>query len=318
MRFLHVFAAVAGLSLVIGASASAQQADEEIVVTGQRLREAAHQYAETIALAPARADQYARWSARLCPSIAGLAPSEAQTLIDHMALRAREVGVEAERSGCSPNLIIIFAPDANRLAREIVDTRRDLMGYYTADDVVTAGREALEEFATSARPVRWWHVSRTVTADGRQLADTDSRVGRGTADALAAAQGRPNEAAGLGNGLRGVEATRSQGTRTRRATRQDFSFALVIVDAPSVSRFAPAQVADYLAMAALVQLNPDADLSAFPSILNLFQSPETAPPGLTEWDRAYLQGLYSATREAANATRHRADIARRIAENVAQ
>jgi hypothetical protein len=218
--------------------------------------------------------------------------------------------------------VIVFAPNSDQIARNIVDTRRDLLGYYSEDDLITAGREALEAFAGAHRPVRWWHVSRTTTADGQQLGDSRTRVGRGTRDALAAQQGDnpSNGAATLsGNGLAGAEAVRSQGTRTRRATRQDISFVLVIVDTRDTAGIPAQAVADYLSMATLVQLNPDADLSAFPSILNLFHPrPGGAAPltGLTDWDVAYLHGLYGMTREAANSRQQQSEIARAMAAEV--
>ncbi len=46
-------------------------------------------------------------------------------------------------------------------------------------------------------------------------------------------------------------------------------------------------------MAAFAQIDPDADMSAFPSILNVFHDPGVAA-GLTDWDMAYLSGLYGA------------------------
>ena len=72
-------------------------------------------------------------------------------------------------AGCQPNLIIIVAPNGNAVAREIVDTRRDLLGYYGDDATVTAGRDALEAFANTPRAVRWWHVADLVSADGRRV-----------------------------------------------------------------------------------------------------------------------------------------------------
>lgn len=317
-----VVAAAAAAFFLAPAEAAAQSNSEEIIVTGERVQELAQAYAGAVAVAPSSVDQYARWNFRLCPSVAGLAAADAQTLIDHLARRAHDVGIEAERTGCQPNLVIIFAPDSDQIARNIIDNRRDLLGYYTEDDVITAGRDALEAFANTHRPVRWWHVSRTTTADGQQLGDSRSRVGRGTRDAVAAQQSdnASNGAATLsGSGFSGVEAVRSQGTRTRRATRQDISFVLVIVDTRDTAGIPAQAVADYLSMATLVQLNPGADLSAFPSILNLFRPrPDGAAPmtGLTDWDVAYLHGLYGMTREAANTRQQQSEIARSMAAEV--
>ncbi len=74
-------------------------------------------------------------------------------------------------------------------------------------------------------------------------------------------------------------------------------------------------------MASLVQLDPDADMRQFSSILNLFAEPragEPTPVAMTVWDLAYLQGLYAARRTAPSARQQRIDIARRMAEQVAQ
>jgi hypothetical protein len=321
MTARHFFAAAAAaLGLAVAPHAwSQQQTEDEIVVTGTRAQELAQAFAGAVAVAPAAEDQYARWNFRMCPSVAGMTAEAAQTLIDHIALRANAVGVGVEPPGCRPNLVIIYAPDSDRLAREIVDTRRDLLGFYSTDDVTTTGREQLAAFANTPRPVRWWHVSRTVTADGQVLSDTRTRVGRGTNDAMAAATGQGG-AAMIGNGFGGAEAVRAQATRFRRATRQDLSFALLIVDARRVAGLPPQAVADYLAMATLVQLNPDADMSAFPTILNLFADQAAGRParsGMTDWDEAYLQGLYRATREAANSRQQRSEIARRIVQEIA-
>lgn len=322
LKFATAAAAVL-VSLSLSPAGAQETNSEDIIVTGQRVREMAESYAGAVALAPEAADQYARWNFRLCPSVAGIAPADAQNLIDHIARRAHEVDVETERTGCQPNLVIIFAPDPGRLAQEIVDTRRDLMGYYTEDEVITAGREALDDFVHRPRVVRWWHVSHTVGADGRPLGGSTSRAGRGDGGAAAAAGGGSGADIGTairgGTGFTGVDAVRSQGTRARRATRQDMSFALVIVDAERAASAPPLAMADYLAMATLVQLDPDANMTAFPTILNLFaERPPgaAAPTGLTAWDLAYLEGLYASQRESASARQQRATISRRISDDV--
>lgn len=320
MTWRHIV--LGGLAVVFlsAGGASAQQAEPDIVVTGQRAREMAQTFAGTVAVAPAAADQYPRWNQHLCPRVAGIAPDAAQTLIDHIAIRAHEVGLEVEPTGCAANLVIIFAPDSDVLARQIVDGRRDLLGYYNDDDLVTEGRAGLERFANTPRAVRWWHVARTTTADGQQLGNSGSQTGRGTRDAVEASRsGDPGMQIQGGNGFSGIETVRSGGTRARRAIRQDLSFALVIVDTRRIEGVPPQAVADYLSMATLVQLNSEADMSQFPTILNLFsdaQAGRPAPTGLTEWDIAYLQGLYTAQREAPSARAQRSDIAGRIVRSM--
>ena len=54
------------------------------------------------------------------------------------------------------------------------------------------------------------------------------------------------------------------------------------------------QFADYVAMVGLAQLKPSDSLADAPTILKLFNgSPQAAPAGMTDWDRAYLKALYT-------------------------
>jgi hypothetical protein len=177
--------------------------------------------------------------------------------------------------------------------------------------------------------VRWWHVAQTTSSDGQALGNADSRPGQDTRQALAAVQAQNAQETGggasavdpslgmSGGSFRGVEGVRSNGSRMRRATRQDLNYVLIVVDARRVAGVRAEAWMDYVAMVALAQINPDAQAQAFPTILNLFSAPQNAPAAMTDWDTAYLQGLYAATREAANARQQRAQIADRIASSVA-
>jgi hypothetical protein len=110
--------------------------------------------------------------------------------------------------------------------------------------------------------------------------------------------------------LEGQRASRSRGTRSDRdtSTRRDIGFALVIVDTRRIEGKAPAAVADYVAMASLVQVNAEADMSSYQTVLNLFGGAATLN-GMTEWDHAFVRALYGARRNASG-LRQRADIVR--------
>ena len=71
--------------------------------------------------------------------------------------------------------------------------------------------------------------------------------------------------------------------------------AIVIIDVDQVSEVSALQLADYVAMVSLAQIDPDADTSSYASILNVFEAPQ-ASDSLTDWDLAYLDGLYAAER----------------------
>jgi hypothetical protein len=294
-----------------------------LVVTGQRLAQFTFDYATALAGAAPGTDQIPRWNTQLCVSVAGLDPAAAQAVIDHIARRAHEVGLRAEHAGCQPNIVIVFAEDSDTIARRIVETRRDLLGYLFSEETITAGREALDEFANTPRPVRWWHVARRTMADGQPLSDSGASLNGPSTSNNAAAGSLPN-AVGLPAGahvgsFRGVDSVRSQATRVRSNTRQDLNFVLIIVDSRRVAGVSPQAMSDYLAMTTLAPISPHADLSELDSVLNLFaQRREDASPAaeMTIWDSAYLQGLYTARPDAASLRQHNADIARRMAEQI--
>lgn len=302
MALLRNLTLAAVLAVAAVGAASAQDA--------QQTPASAAAFTRAVAKAPPSAEQYARWNTHICPSVAGIPPEDAQRLIDHIALRAHQVGVRTDSSGCSPNLVIVFAPDSDAIAHQIATTRRDLLGYYNEDDVISGGRADLDAFANTPRPIRWWHVARRTDNDGNPLGDTQARVGHETHDAVAAASG--DLRASGGNGIAGAETVHSDGSRMHRSTRQDLSFALILVDTTRIAGVSPAAVADYVTMATLVQLDPNADLSSYPTVLNLFSASAQHPDQMTNWDTAYLAGLYRSRANAATIGQQRADITNRI------
>jgi hypothetical protein len=82
---------------------------------------------------------------------------------------------------------------------------------------------------------------------------------------------------------------------------------VVILDIDQVTRVSGQQLADYVAMVTLAQIDPEADTSRYASILNVFDDPDAAA-GLTDWDHAYLQGLYDAERTRKNLRAGRTEI----------
>ena len=60
-------------------------------------------------------------------------------------------------------------------------------------------------------------------------------------------------------------------------------------------------------MVSLSQIDPDADTSAYASILNVIDDPEVTG-SLTNWDLAYLEGLYQSERRDANRRANRTEV----------
>jgi hypothetical protein len=292
---MRLISAAVALALTASAPAWSQTAEpeEDIVVVGERLQEMVRSFVGEVAAAPNGEQQLARWDRKICPLVAGLPTRQMQYVADRIAQRAHQVDIEAEGPGCEANILIFVTPDASRLAEGIVDEYRNLVAFYSTNGVSTLGRGPLEEFTTSGAPVRWWHVNQTVSSDGQELG-------------------------GDGGGqqvIRGGPAP----SRVRRTTRQDFLRVLIIVDARQAEGVQFQALADYLAMVSLAQLDPAGETTGTPTILNLFADRDAGrpmPAAMTQWDEAYLEGLYTARRTAPNDIWQQRDITRTMVEGL--
>lgn len=297
LRAAAAFATLLVLSPVAAAQSPAPQ--EEIVVNAPAVEEAIRNFVAELSAPPARENQLARWDHEVCVGVIGIQARYGQFLADRISQRAAEIGLAPAGPGCKANVVVFVTPDSGLLAREIVNQFQELMGVAWRDNEITQGREALDAFVASERPVRWWHVSNTVTADGQVLRDVPaSQNSRGEFEAQV------------------LRTTSFAFGRLSRTTRQDFSRVIIVVDATRAAGRRFDALADYVAMVALSQIAPDADPSEVPSILNLFDA-ASPPSAMTEWDIAYLTGLYEAPRTARNSGQQEAAIARSMGEQVA-
>ena len=278
-----------GLAATLG-TASAQQPEPEIVVTAERLHEMVRSFVAEVAVAPQAENQIARWDRRVCTRLAGMPQRQAQFVVDRIAQRAHQVDLEPGGPGCQVNVLVFVTPDSDRFAQAFAEEYRIVLDGGREPNMITAGSDKLDEFVATSRPVRWWHVMQTVDETGIVVRNTQPRLRAGELTGLSIVR--------IG-GLAG---------RTERPTRQDFNRVIVIVDATMANGVRLDALSDYIAMTALAQLDPNADTSSNNTILNLFRSTSTATPtAMTEWDLAYLQGLYDMRRNATVSARQRAD-----------
>jgi hypothetical protein len=87
------------------------------------------------------------------------------------------------------------------------------------------------------------------------------------------------------------------------------------VDTTKTAGLTYEQLASYLAMVALAQLDPETEEVPLPSIATLFADRAAGRPAeetLTEWDRAYMKGLYEARPDAPNLNIQRGAIRRSL------
>ncbi len=270
--------AVLALTLALGAGAAAAQAPsaqsprpqsttqlDDVVVEGRQLEALVRDFVTEVSQ-PANNRGLARWNRPICVGAVNLRNDVGQYVIDRISDLARELDVQAGEPGCRPNILIVAADDGAALASAIVEDRpRNFDLRHNGTD---AGTRAFRNFRTEARPVRWWQISMPINSDNGERAVR-----------LPGDEGAPI--------IRVFSAS-----RLRTQIRDDMVRSIIIVDVERLAGANLVQLADYLALVALAQVDAEADSSAFPTILNLFADPASAPAGLTDWDRSYLTALY--------------------------
>ena len=259
-------------------AATPSDAIENFVVTGQRpsvLRKLMLDFVVEIGDPVSSNRGYARWRDDLCVGVQNLTDrAAAQYLADEISRIALELGLEPGEPGCSPNLRVIFSQDGRAMATRLVAGNPRAFRPFGGTGGTTQGLTALDRFQTSDAPVRWWQI--TMVVDEMGFIAIDLPYGA---------------AVDPTSGLPTPPQIRGSNSRLKNAVSDELWGALVIVDASKLARVKWSQLADYLAMVSLAQVNPDALPSGYDSILNLFNA-DRAPEGLTDMDRTYLQALY--------------------------
>jgi hypothetical protein len=285
MRVQIIAGLGAGLLLFGSPAAIAQQADdvyrvEDVVVEARRLDEAARAFVDAVA-APAGNRGAARWDDGVCVGAANFTPEVAQYLVDRVSDLVRDLGLRAHEPPCHPSILIIGTTDGAGFARELVSRRPKL--FIVGGSGMDQGYGALDSFRSSDAPVRWWHVSVPV----------DDETGRIAVRLPGMHSIRPST-----NPARTMEehhapqVQRNFASRLREPLRDVMKRSFVIVDVDRLGGVNLEQLGDYVAFVSLAQIDPEADLGRFDSILNLFE-PGLGAEGLSAWDMAYLEGLYS-------------------------
>lgn len=251
---------------------------EDVVVEGRRdVRAAVSNFIAEVA-APPRGQGLAVWDRRVCVGTANLRREHAYYMIDRVSQVAAVVGLEPGEAGCRPDVMVIGTRDATAFATALVED--NLSAFRPALSDTDRGSAALRAFQQDDRAVRWWHVSLPVSRDTGQ-----------TAVAL--------------RGQDAPEVTVRGTSRLVSGIRQDLKRVIIIIDGDRLEGASFAHVADYVAMIALAQVDPDADVSGYGSALNLFD-PAASHQGLTQWDVDYLKALYEAPVDRA-ITRHQTE-----------
>jgi hypothetical protein len=226
----------------------------------EAVREQASTFASEIALT--RHDQsLANWQREIpvCFLVAGLPREDGEYMLARLSKIAATAGAPvAPKKDCKPNLFVVVASNPDALLK--VWNMRDVRFYdneQNVDSDQNVGGTEIRQFLDSKAPVRVWYNWELYNGYGV----------RGGAPQLA--------------------------TRIRYGAVRDLAAVVVLVNAPRVKGVSYGQLSAYIAMVGLAEIKPDAKVSSTPSILQLFSgSKDPAPPGLTQWDEAFLKGLY--------------------------
>jgi hypothetical protein len=211
----------------------------------------------------------ARMESSVCFRVHNAPDAMTDYLQQRMATTAAATNIAVQQPGCVPNVDVVFTHDARATARDFIRQQPQLIRPFGNVAGTTQGTQALNEFARLDVPVRWWQTTVQVDWNGdvaMNLPQSNSIVP-----------------------VAGVSSHFTQGVRDR------LLHSLILVEIGKLGDTSWDQLADYLAMVALVQVNPHAQLAGHDSILNLFDSGKP-PAGLTAWDSAYLSSLYSINR----------------------
>jgi hypothetical protein len=249
---------------IVHAQEAPETTVEDIVVLGMPLREQVETFVDDVT-APATGWGPARWDQRggICVGVVNLRGDVAQAMADRISDVALGLNLTVGEPGCTPNVLVIATDDASALARAMVE--RSPNAFRPRYSGAARRPSALRAFQTSDRAVRWWHVSMPIIRETGQ-------------PAVKLPGGDPPWISSWGSRL-----TTPVTSRLLRA--------YVIIDIDQAEGLSFNQLADYVAMVTFAQVDPDAEISGFPTILNVFDNPNIAF-GLTDWDQDYLEALY--------------------------
>jgi hypothetical protein len=272
------YAALLGLSAVSGVIAQPasppvpQKADDTITVTGQKLekKEAKRQSRAFIGQTTVTSfEQYAQRNRPVCPRTIGIDPSYAQIVDAKIRTIASAAKVKVDKSGCAPNLFVLFTADANGLMATLRKAKPALF-----QSVNIRERPALYN---DPLPVRWWHSVTPVGSDGNS-------VGQGT---VTMSNGQSTEAI--------ISRSYSSASLINKEIVINLTGSVVVVDIDKATGYPLDSIAAYAALVSLSQVKPEKTHDSLPSILSMFapgKSPSDAPRDLTAFDYAYVSSLY--------------------------
>jgi hypothetical protein len=262
-------------------AASSDPPLDTVIVTGSK--EAVRRQVLTFVQSVTRMDGelIGRWRDYICPMVVGLSDPQSQFLqrrLIEVQNNVRKLKPEGDKA-CEPNLFVIVTDEAEEVLTSW-KTRDPGMFRWKARNGVSR--------SNGDGPVRTWHNAIMEPSDGGPVTVKD---------------GQP-------------PSYKLKPSRIESTAAENIRAVVVLVDTRAAGKVTLAQLADYVAMVSLSQIDLTANLGSINSILRLFGEPraEVPPAALTEWDFAFLNGLY---RTSYSPMRQRQDLAARMTRALA-
>jgi hypothetical protein len=268
-------------------------ADAEIVVRGGRARYS-DALADVRALATRRQDQLPRFEGEVCPLVLGLAPQFAGPVARRIGEVAARVGLRPGRSRCAPNLTVIVADHGGEVIAALQKRLPNLFGSMTARETDRLNRHS--------GPAWNWYALDPKRRDGGPV-EKIRMISFGYKDPPRPVS--PNA----------YIASNVFMSRLMLPVRLELASSFVVLDSGSIYGLTARQVGDLSAMLGLSMLDVRRLGSLrHSSVLQLLQDKDANAErirGLTDFDVAYLTGLYSGS-PGQSSTQRSANMASRV------
>jgi hypothetical protein len=270
--------------------ASAQTAPTTESVTVMGSREAYHTFSRTFATPTHMSGKMARWERPLCPVVLGQNAHYTAFITQHIKYVGLAAGAPvATEPSCRPNIEIVFTTTPQALLDTVRKDHQAYLGYFTS----LAQADAL---AKVTKPIQAWYATETTDVKGRTYLDAGHQLING--DNIPNMSGTPFPdseivAGGRGRMLDLPPFRAVLGSRLNDGIHTGFAHVLIVVDSTKLAGQEVLPLADYIAMLALTQINSLDACQELPSIVNRMAADcPRIPDSLTQFDLAYLQGLY--------------------------
>ena len=219
-------------------------------------------------------DSLSRWNTPVCPLVAGLPKEQGEFVLARLSQIATAAKAPLADEHCKPNFFIIVTLQPELLLKKWQG--RDRRTFDTRN-----GMGQLRRFLDTPRAVRVWYNVGFASSDGTPV----------TSDSLSAAL--VGSSFGLSLQMANIPTnTVTMGTRLRYSAVRSLSSVIVVVDAKRLQGLSFGQLADYIGMVGLAEVNQDAEVGSVPTILGLFRTSPDPPQELSAWDQAFLASLY--------------------------